>query len=316
MLRTTVRGVLQSGAPDLVAALRELGWDELAAEEPVDSATVLFEEQGHLLVSSRALDVVVASALGLDDRDVAIAYPEPGTPTVTSAIDGDGRLTVKGVRFSAPSVGEVAVPALVEKDIVVAIVDRDALSAVEMEGFDPDLGLERVGGVIEPGGYRMLDEGAWVTAVAVGRRALAHELVGLAAHMIELTASYVKEREQFGRPIGTFQAVQHRLADAHVGVVSARSVLEAIEPDDAVFGSDLAKAVAGRAALRAGHSCVQVSGAIGCTWEYELHRYLRRTHALDGLLGSWRTLRTALGQRMVEQGRASRLGVAPEGPTA
>ncbi|MCU1455130.1 MAG: Acyl-CoA dehydrogenase, short-chain specific [Acidimicrobiales bacterium] len=322
MYRKTLGGLMRrvgaegAGESDVVAELRELGWDELTVEEPTESVALLFEEQGAALVASRALDMVVAAALGLDDRSVGIAYPEPGPTNVTSAINDDGRLTIAGLLLGASEAAEIAVPAQAGTGVVVAIVSRGALSVVEMEGFDDAAGFTRVTGVVEARHYRLLDGAAWAVAVAAGRRALAHELVGLASHMIDRAAGYVIEREQFGRPLGTFQAVQHRLADAYTGLVAARSVLAAIEPDDVLFGSLVAKAVAGRAAIRAAHSCTQVTGAIGCTWEYELHRYLRRTHALDALLGSWRALRKAIGQQMAEDGHAARLGSAPEGPAA
>jgi alkylation response protein AidB-like acyl-CoA dehydrogenase len=125
-----------------------------------------------------------------------------------------------------------------------------------------------------------------------GAVAAAAELVGLADRMITLAAAYATERQQFGRAIGSFQAVKHLLAGAQVALEFARPVvyaaawsLDGEEPDRARSAS-LAKAYASDAAAEAARVALQVHGAIGYTWECDLQLYLKRAWALGGAWGS------------------------------
>jgi hypothetical protein len=140
--------------------------------------------------------------------------------------------------------------------------------------------------------------GGAATAEAVGRTgdraavATAAELLGLAEQMISLAAAYAKERHQFGRPIGSFQAVKHLLAGAQVKLEFARPVvygaawaLDEAEPNASVAAST-AKACASDAADEAARVSLQVHGAIGYTWECDLHLFLKRAWALAEAWGS------------------------------
>ena len=118
------------------------------------------------------------------------------------------------------------------------------------------------------------------------------ELLGLADAMVALTAAYAKDRQQFGKPIGSFQAVKHLLAGAQVLLEFARPVvygaawaLDQGEPD-ASRSASVAKAYASEAALEAARVSLQVHGAIGYTWECDLHLYLKRSWALAEAWGS------------------------------
>ncbi|MFG2040588.1 acyl-CoA dehydrogenase family protein [Dactylosporangium sp. NPDC048998] len=118
--------------------------------------------------------------------------------------------------------------------------------------------------------------------------ALAAELVGLGRRMLDLTVGYVKQRHQFGVPVGSFQAVKHHLADAALGLeFAAPEVLAAawaVEHDaDAVRAVDAAVVLAAEAAHATGRVAIQCHGAIGYTVEYELHRYVKRAWALEAL---------------------------------
>ena len=122
--------------------------------------------------------------------------------------------------------------------------------------------------------------------------ATAAELLGLADAMIALTAAYAKDRQQFGKPIGSFQAVKHLLAGAQVLLEFARPVvygaawtLDAGAPD-ASRAASVAKACASDAATEATRVSLQVHGAIGYTWECDLHLYLKRAWALAEAWGS------------------------------
>lgn len=122
--------------------------------------------------------------------------------------------------------------------------------------------------------------------------ATAAQLLGLADRMIGMTADYAKARHQFGKPIGSFQAVKHHLAGAQVALEFARPVVYAAawsidnhEPT-ASRAASTAKALASEAATEAARVALQVHGAIGYTWECDLHLFLKRTWALAQAWGS------------------------------
>jgi alkylation response protein AidB-like acyl-CoA dehydrogenase len=127
----------------------------------------------------------------------------------------------------------------------------------------------------------------------------------------ELTLDYARQRHQFGRPIGAFQVIKHRLADQYLDVeraaVSAETAAIALDGPAAAFAVSTAKAVGTAAYARIAHDAVLLHGAIGFTWEHDLHLYLKRA-LLDRELGgapSWHRLR-ALAIR--ERSAATRRG--------
>lgn len=140
--------------------------------------------------------------------------------------------------------------------------------------------------------------------LAAGRRALGWWLVGTSRAMLTLARRHALDRVQFGRPVASFQAVRHRLAETLVAIEGAEANLGAATDD---FGSLLAKAAAGQAALTAAKHCQQVLGGIGFTAEHELHRHVKRALLLDGLLGSARELTREAGARLRAESSAPRL---------
>ena len=132
-------------------------------------------------------------------------------------------------------------------------------------------------------------ERAMAAALAAGAAMLASEQLGLADKCLEMTVAYVKERRQFARPVGSFQALKHRLADLWVGVTQARAAaryaaacLAAGDPDTAVAIA-LAKAACSDIAVKASQESIQLHGGIGFTWEHPAHLYLKR--AKSGSIG-------------------------------
>jgi alkylation response protein AidB-like acyl-CoA dehydrogenase len=123
--------------------------------------------------------------------------------------------------------------------------------------------------------------------------ALAAEQAGAAQRALELTVAYTKTRVQFGRPIGSFQALQHRMADLHVLVESAWSLCYAAAfaagtgtgPGRLGLLAAAAKAHCSQALTRAAGQMIQLHGAIGITWEHDAHRYFKRAHGAGQLLG-------------------------------
>jgi alkylation response protein AidB-like acyl-CoA dehydrogenase len=129
-------------------------------------------------------------------------------------------------------------------------------------------------------------------ALATGAALLAAEQVGVAQHMLDLTVAYAKDRMQFGRPIGSFQAVKHRLADMLVLVEHARSAAYhaawAIQDgtDDPALAASIAQAVCSEAAYRVAADAIQLHAGIGFTWEHQAHLYYKRAVTDAALLGS------------------------------
>ncbi|WP_327369208.1 acyl-CoA dehydrogenase family protein [Streptomyces sp. NBC_01217] len=142
-----------------------------------------------------------------------------------------------------------------------------------------------------------VDVTAALAATGCGAAALlAAEAVGAAASALERTVSYVKAREQFGRAIGSFQAVKHRLADLYVRVQAARSAAYYAAWDPATAGG-LALAQALEALRITTAEAVQLHGGIGFTWEHEAHLYFKRAAVDELLFGPVHRLRDHAAQR-------------------
>ena len=135
-------------------------------------------------------------------------------------------------------------------------------------------------------------EQAMASALQAGAAMLAAEQLGLADQALEVTVAYVKQRQAFGRPVGSFQAIKHRLADLWVAVVQARAAsryaaacLADADPDAPVAVA-LAKAACSDTALLAGQEMVQLHGGIGFTWEHPAHLFLKKAKADSIALGT------------------------------
>ena len=152
--------------------------------------------------------------------------------------------------------------------------------------------------------------------LAAGRRAVGWWLLGTGRAMLALARAHAVDRVQFGRPIASFQAVRHKLAETLVALDGAEAVLTAADEQasdpgagigDVELAALLAKAASGQAALTAARHCQQVLGGIGFTAEHPLHIHVKRALLLDGLLGSARELTREAGRRVITAGVAPRL---------
>lgn len=127
---------------------------------------------------------------------------------------------------------------------------------------------------------------------ALANASMAQDMVGGAERVLEMSVAYAKDRHQFGRPIGSFQAVKHRLADMLVDLESAKSVALyaaftlADQADDQAIAATTAKATCGDAYYRIAASSIQVHGGIGFTWEHDAHLYFKRAKADQILFGN------------------------------
>jgi alkylation response protein AidB-like acyl-CoA dehydrogenase len=138
-----------------------------------------------------------------------------------------------------------------------------------------------------------------------GLAALAAEASGVAERALEIAVDYAKEREQFGKPIGSFQAVSHQLADTYMDVQLAKSLAlwaaAAIAESDPErqTAAETAKQFAADAAVRACERAIQVHGGIGFTWEHVLQRYYKRALWIRAFLASGDDLRADVASRLL-----------------
>jgi len=242
-------------ADDRWRELAELGWLDVAeAELGFVEEALLLEEMGYACYPGPYLaHVMTLPSLGADDR--------------AAAARGD-------VRWSAEGGG--LTPWLLQVD---RVIDSDGNAqparGEELASIDPSrpVGrLERTNGEPVPGGR----------AVHRARAALAAEAVGVAQRALDLGVEHAKTRQQFGKPIGTYQAVAHQLADTYTDVELARSLAYwaawciAEDDEQAPVAAAAANAFCTEAAVRACERSIQVHGGIGFTWEHALHRFYKR----------------------------------------
>ena len=137
------------------------------------------------------------------------------------------------------------------------------------------------------------------------RAAAAAEALGLAQRALDLGVEHAKTRTQFGKPIGTYQAVSHQLADTYTDVELARSLAywaawSVAENDEQVdLATAAAKSQSSEAAVLACEKSIQAHGGIGFTWEHPLHRYYKRALWLEGALGYGREQRAKIAQSLM-----------------
>ena len=246
-------------------------------------------------------------ALAEDDRwDVATiaCHARP----VSGGFRLDGRKTAV---FAGASADEIAVIARAEAGLGVFLVPRAAVKVQERRVVDPTLGLvdlvldgaavqaERV--LLAPG---PATERAAERALEVATVALALATIGCCRRIFELTLEYAKVRRQYDRPIGSFQALKHRLADMYLTVERATALgyfaALTLAEEDPRRGeaTALAKVEAGDCQRLVVEEGLQLHGGIGFTWEHDLHLFLRRAKAGDPLLGSATEQRAKLARRL------------------
>ncbi len=280
-LRREARSFLEANPDAPLSALRELGWLGVSVPEErgggglsfVDEA-ILFEEAGRALYSGPFLTTaVVLSALPKLDEQAWSVEVDGLVPDLLHV----DRVLTEEMR-SMPAEGE---------SIVTMDETRPLGRLTASEG-------ETVEGEWEPVRQRLL-------------AALAVEAVGIAAKALELGVEYVSQREQFGKKIGTYQAVSHPLADTYVETELARSlaywaawsVAEADE--DAAVAVAAAKSFCAEAAVAACERSIQVHGGIGFTWEHPLHRYYKRAQWIDAFGGHAAQQREAVAAAILDR---------------
>jgi alkylation response protein AidB-like acyl-CoA dehydrogenase len=277
----------------------ELGWPGIAIDEArggqglgMVELVILCEELGYACapvpyLSNAAAGLAIALAGSDEQREGWLPGIASGEARGAAAFTADEEALV-------PDAEGAAVLVLPEADGARLVQASDA-QVEPLELIDPTRSYARVGadgGEVLPG-----DVAAAICRVFV---AVAAELTGVAQRAMEMAVEYAKEREQFGRPIGSYQAVSHRCAQMLFDTEEARSLTyyaawtADAEPESLPLAAAMAKARASDAAWSVTASALQVLGGIGFTWEHDLHFLLKRARTTGQLMGPARQQRESV----------------------
>ncbi|TFV53967.1 acyl-CoA dehydrogenase [Geodermatophilus sp. DF01-2] len=283
------RGGAGASAREAAVVLEELG--RAVAPVPfltssVVATTVLLGAEA----GGPADDLLAALAAG--DRTAALVVPlstAPGAAVASLAAGAGGRVSGSVTSVAGALEADVfLVPVTTPDGTAVYAVPAEAVRIDPVVSLDmtrqlADLAVDSVPGealIAAPAGAAAVQRG-----LEVGAALLASEQLGLAQWCLTATVAYLKERRQFGRVVGGFQALKHRLADLYVAVESAAAAarhaaatVAADDPDRAV-ATAVAQAWCGDVAVRAAEEAIQLHGGIGMTWEHPAHLYLKRAKA-------------------------------------
>lgn len=308
--------------------MAELGWPGLALPEEwggqglgiVDLA-VLFEEMGYALAPSPLLSNTVAglalSLCGSDDQRERFLRPlaagelrgtpalwDAGTPGAIGEFAMEARADGDGVVLDGEKV--LVMDAVAADFLLVAtsdgrrhLVERDAAGVTVTPSTSIDqtrrLCSVRFEGVQVPATETLPAAGPdYLQVFDRVCVALAAESTGVAQRTLEMAVEYAKDRQQFGRPIGSYQAVSHRCAQMLLETENARSAVYGAAwaadaaPESLPTAASMAKAYASDAGWRVPDASIQVHGGIGFTWEHDLHFFLKRGKANAAMFGDAR----------------------------
>ena len=293
LLRDTVAALVEKHAsPEAVrvAMASERGYDEalwkLLCEQVGVAALVVPEELGGaggeladaaVVLEELGKGLVPTPLFGTTLAELALlSADEPDAEALAGLAEGT---SIGAVVFSADYVvnGDVA-------DVVIAVEDGELTRWTKVVShpattMDPTRRLARV--EAQDTAPLGTDPGLAHTAAIL----LAAEQIGAAGRCLDLTVAYTKDRVQFGRPIGSFQALKHRMADLYVKVQTARAVVDDAVADPTPTSAALARVAATEAFSAVAAEAVQMHGGIAITWEHDIQLYFKRAHGSAQLLG-------------------------------
>lgn len=301
----------------------------LASGEALDNARwATIRDMGLLGImapeSAGGLGLGLIDLIGIAEAAGCVALPEPLVDQagvvvpLLASLDDDRGWLARVLAGEIVAIGHPAHPLVADAEAAGALLlaDGDELHLVERadvaltraESFDPFRRLFRVDW--KPSAATRVGTG-WGGAAERGAVLAAAQMLGLGQRCIDMAVAYAKDRHQFGKPIGSYQAVKHLLATAQVQIEFARPVVQAAAAE-LPLGTLAAKAriahayiAAGEAADLAARTAVQVHGAMGMTWEVDVHFFLKRALALKTAWGTPAAHRATVIERMT---------AAPTGP--
>jgi alkylation response protein AidB-like acyl-CoA dehydrogenase len=288
----------------LDAAVAGSGWRDLRVEVddggPLASAVeaaIVAEELGRGLADASFLGPTLATELR------RLAGAPTGDALETVALDGHLSSIVRGAEGEGPTAVAIDTQGSTRALLLSPAGGGFRLAQVELRATPTGLDLTRPSVVLDwsspvtivDGADRLLEGDDLSRWEALGLSLTCADLVGTMRGAIELTCTYATQRQQYGAAIGSFQAVQHLLADAFVAMEGSRSValhaawaVDALPAGEAAAAAAVAKAYCARAARDVCETAIQVHGGIGNTWECLAHVYLRRALLSTDVLGGAR----------------------------
>ena len=292
-----LRQLAEAGEYDdaLWGEMAELGWPGIFIGEEhggqelgVVELVIVMEEMGYSLApspffSNAAAGLVIQHAGSQEQKDRLLPGVASGERRGTVGLVSDG------VAALVPDADSADFVVLVDGDSA-SVVEAGSAGASPVDTIDSTRRFSRV----EANGNGEALEGDPGAAVGAAAVALSAELVGVAQRAMEMAVEYAKDRQQFGRPIGTNQAVSHKCAQMLLEVEGARATsLYAAwaadhEPESLPLAASMAKAYASDAGWRVSAASLQVHGGIGFTWEHDLHFFLKRAKTDAHLFGDAR----------------------------
>ena len=240
--------------------------------------------------------VLVFEELGRALAPGPLVWSQLAAELVTGAAAGE--VVVGGLDLTAGEEGGFLVEHLEALDVLLLLrgdgvyrVEPRAIAAERVTPLDPLTPVHHAGAL--PAGERIASAGTARELHLLGAAITAGEMLGVAEATHDLAVAYAKEREQFGRPIGSFQAIKHMLADSFVrkevaraSAFAAAATLDHHEVGDVAQAVSGAKINAGEAAMKNARTCIQVHGGMGYTWEVAAHYYLKRAWVLENRFGT------------------------------
>jgi alkylation response protein AidB-like acyl-CoA dehydrogenase len=308
LLRDTARTLLEKECPtSLVRAhiddphAADPLWEHLRdftalGAGPCSDLCLFTEETGYVAAPGPffAAAALFTPLLAAIDHEL---LPDVLTGEVTGTValagtDGTWRANAEPVKTFVPEVERVDWIAVVGAGPEVRLIPAADLPTRRTMMVDFSRRLFEVDTTTATGSTTPIDRPTLDAVVQRATVALAAEMVGTSRRLFDMALAYAKERYQFDVPIGSFQAIQHRLADCSLAVERATAAAQyaamAIDADDPERhrAAHVAKAAAGNAAMKAAKDSIQVHGGIGYTWEHDLHLFIRRATGAEHWLGT------------------------------
>jgi alkylation response protein AidB-like acyl-CoA dehydrogenase len=295
--------------------LCELGWPGIAISEEhggqglgTIELSILCEELGRALTPVPYLaSVMAACVIEQAGSPAACERWLPGLASgetigaLASAVDGTAELVVSGA--------EAGVIVLIEEDGSGRVLSAEDAEVTPIQAIDPTRSAARV----ESNPAHPAGEALELGCPGLGRAlvAVSAELVGVSERALEMTIEYVKDRKQFGTPVGAYQAVSHRCAQMLLDTERARSLTAQAawsadaNPDGLAEAAAMAKAAASDAGREVTAGAIQMHGGIGFTWEADVHWLYKRAQVDSVLLGGASRHRARIAELLAERVAAS-----------
>jgi len=292
----------QKYAAELWRELIDLGWPGIAVSAEhggqglgAVELTVLLEELGYACAATPYLSTATAAAV-----IEATGTPAQRSKWLPGLASGEQTAGI-GSRELAADAHDAAVIVVIDGDEAQLLARSDA-EVGELVSIDPTRRFATVQGEGEPLGAGAADR---------VRAAIASEVIGVCQRALDMTLEYVKDRKQFGVPVGSFQAVSHRCAQMLLGTESVRSAAyfaawaADADPDRLPEAAALAAAAAAEAGREVTGSAIQAHGGIGFTWEADVHWLYKRAQLDSALLGGAKRHRATLARLGADRVRSA-----------